>query len=136
MWTERITTMDRVEWMLYPRICALSEVLWSEPSARNWDDFYQRITTFYPVMKKLGINYYEDDAMNEKEFVPSNEKPALVRNAHIDTNIPGNPPYHAEYAFDGKSNTFFWGGTSVGPEHYFTKELLYSHCHISSFIIT
>lgn len=47
-------------------------------------------------------------------------KPALVRNAHIDTNIPGNPPYHAEYAFDGKSNTFFWGGTSVGPEHYFT----------------
>ena len=22
--------------------------------------------------------------------------------------------------FDGKSNTFFWGGTSVGPEHYFT----------------
>ena len=120
LWTERITTMDRVEWMLYPRICALSEVLWSEPSARNWDDFYQRITTFYPVMKKLGINYYEDDAMNEKEFVPSNEKPALVRNAHIDTNIPGNPPYHAEYAFDGKSNTFFWGGTSVGPEHYFT----------------
>ena len=71
-------------------------------------------------MKKLGINYYEDDAMNEKEFVPSNEKPALVRNAHIDTNIPGNPPYHAEYAFDGKSNTFFWGGTSVRPEHYFT----------------
>lgn len=60
-------------------------------------------------MKKLGINYYEDDAMNEKEFVPSNEKPALVRNAHIDTNIPGNPPYHAEYAFDGKSNTFFLG---------------------------
>ena len=112
--------MDRVEWMLYPRICALSEVLWSEPSARNWDDFYQRITTFYPVMKKLDINYNEDDAMNEKEFVPSNEKPALVRNAHIDTNIQGNPPYHAEYAFDGKSNTFFWGGTSVGPEHYFT----------------
>ena len=120
LWTERITTMDRVEWMLYPRICALSEVLWSEPSARNWDDFYQRITTFYPVMKKLDINYYEDDAMNEKEFVPSNEKPALVRNAHIATNIPGTPPYHAEYAFDGKSNTFFWGGTSVGPEHYFT----------------
>lgn len=123
LWTERITTMDRVEWMLYPRICALSEVLWSEPSARNWDDFYQRITAFYPVMKKLGINYYEDDAMNEKEFVPSEEKPALVRNAHIDTNIPSNPPYHAEYAFDGKSNTFFWGGTSVGPEHYFTVVL-------------
>lgn len=119
LWTERIATQNRVEWMLYPRVCALSEVLWSEPSSRDWDNFYQRITVFYPVMKKLGINYYEDDAMNEKEFVPSEEKPALVRNAHIETNIPGNPPYHAEYAFDGKSNTFYWGGTSVGKEHYF-----------------
>lgn len=120
LWTERITTMDRVEWMLYPRICALAEVLWSVPASRDWDDFYQRITAYYPVMKTLGINYYEDDAMNEKEFVPSQEKPALVRNARIDTNIPTNAPYHAEYAFDGKSNTFFWGGTSVGPEHYFS----------------
>lgn len=120
LWTERITTMDRVEWMLYPRICALAEVLWSVPASRDWDDFYQRITAYYPVMKTLGINYYEDDAMNEKEFVPSQEKPALVRNARIDTNIPANAPYHAEYAFDGKSNTFFWGGTSVGPEHYFS----------------
>lgn len=119
LWTERIATQDRVEWMLYPRICALAEVLWSEPSSRNWDDFYRRITTYYPIMKKLGINYYEDDAMNEKEFVPSEEKPALVRNANIETNIPGNSPYHAEYAFDGKTNTFFWGGTSVGKEHYF-----------------
>lgn len=123
LWTERIATHDRVEWMLYPRICALSEVLWSEPSSRNWDDFYQRITAYYPVMKKLGINYYEDDAMNEKEFVPSEEKPALVRNAHIDTNIPGNSPYHAEYAFDGKTNTFYWGGVSVGKEHYFNVVL-------------
>ncbi|MDE6179609.1 MAG: family 20 glycosylhydrolase, partial [Phocaeicola sp.] len=119
LWTERIATQDRVEWMLYPRICALAEVLWSEPSSRNWDDFYQRITAYYPVMTKLGINYYEDDAMNEKEFVPTEEKPALVRNAHIETNIPTNAPYHAEYAFDGKTNTFYWGGTSVGKEHYF-----------------
>lgn len=46
LWTERITTMDRVEWMLYPRICALSEVLWSEPSARNWDDFINVLLRF------------------------------------------------------------------------------------------
>ena len=29
LWTERISTQDRVEWMLYPRICALAEVFWS-----------------------------------------------------------------------------------------------------------
>ena len=123
LWTERITTQDRVEWMLYPRMCALAEVLWTPVADRNWDNFYARITDYYPIMKSLGINYYEDDAMNEKEFVPSQEKPALVRNAHIDTNIPWNPPYHAEYAFDGKSNTFFWGGSTIGKDHYFTVNL-------------
>lgn len=120
LWTERVTTQDRVEWMLFPRICALAEVLWSREDQRNWDDFYQRITHFYPVMKELDINYYEDDALNEKEFKPTEEKPAMVRNATIDTNIPENSPYHKEYAFDGKSNSFYWGGTTIDKGHYFT----------------
>lgn len=120
LWTERVATQDRVEWMLYPRLAALSEVFWCEPSSRNWDDFYRRITAFYPVMKQIGINFYEDDALNEKEFAPTQEKPMLIRPAGIDTNIPLNPPYHPEYAFDGKTNSFFWGGSTINPTHYFT----------------
>lgn len=120
MWTERVATQDRVEWMLYPRLAALSEVFWTNASKRNWDDFYRRITDFYPVMRKMGINFYEDDALNEKEFAPTQEKPMLIRPASIDTNIPLNSPYHPEYAFDGKTNTFFWGGSTINPSHYFT----------------
>lgn len=44
----------------------------------------------------------------------------LIRPASIDTNIPLNSPYHPEYAFDGKTNTFFWGGSTINPSHYFT----------------
>lgn len=120
LWTERVATQDRVEWMLYPRLAALSEVFWTNASKRNWDDFYRRITDFYPVMRKMGINFYEDDALNEKEFAPTQEKPMLIRPASIDTNIPLNSPYHPEYAFDGKTNTFFWGGSTITPSHYFT----------------
>lgn len=120
LWTERVATQDRVEWMLYPRLAALSEVFWTNASKRNWDDFYRRITDFYPVMRKMGINFYEDDALNEKEFAPTQEKPMLIRPASIDTNIPLNLPYHPEYAFDGKTNTFFWGGSTINPSHYFT----------------
>lgn len=120
LWTERVATQDRVEWMLYPRLAALSEVFWTNASKRNWDDFYRRITDFYPVMRKMGINFYEDDALNEKEFAPTQEKPILIRPASIDTNIPLNSPYHPEYAFDGKTNTFFWGGSTINPSHYFT----------------
>ena len=120
LWTERVATQDRVQWMLYPRLAALSEVFWTNASKRNWDDFYRRITDFYPVMRKMGINFYEDDALNEKEFAPTQEKPMLIRPASIDTNIPLNSPYHPEYAFDGKTNTFFWGGSTINPSHYFT----------------
>lgn len=120
LWTERVATQDRVEWMLYPRLAALSEVFWTNASKRNWDDFYRRITDFYPVMRKMGINFYEDDALNEKEFAPTQEKPMLIRPASIDTNIPLNSPYHPEYASDGKTNTFFWGGSTINPSHYFT----------------
>lgn len=120
LWTERVATQDRVEWMLYPRLAALSEVFWTNASKRNWDAFYRRITDFYPVMRKMGINFYEDDALNEKEFAPTQEKPMLIRPASIDTNIPLNSPYHPEYAFDGKTNTFFWGGSTINPSHYFT----------------
>ena len=123
LWTERVATQDRVEWMLFPRICALAEVLWTSEDNKNWEDFYQRITSFYPVMKTLGINYYEDDALNEKEFKASKEIPALVRNATIDTNIPTVDPYHKEYAFDGRTNSFFWGATSIDASHYFTINL-------------
>lgn len=120
LWTERVATQDRVEWMLYPRLTALAEVMWTDAAAKDWDSYYERINTYYPIMREMGINYYEDDALNEAEFAPTNEKPALVRHAHIDTNIPLNPPYHPEYAFDGRTNSFFWGGTSIGKNHYFS----------------
>ena len=68
----------------------------------------------------MGINFYEDDALNEKEFAPTQEKPMLIRPASIDTNIPLNSPYHPEYAFDGRNNSFFWGGNTIGKGHYFT----------------
>lgn len=120
LWTERIATFDRVDWMLYPRMCALAEVLWTPSAQHNWESFSRRLTAFYPAMKTLGINFYDDDALNEKEFEPQEEKPALVRNARIETNIPTNAPYHAEYAFDGKTNSFFWGCATVNPGHYFS----------------
>ena len=119
IWTERVATQERLELMLFPRICALSEVMWSDKELRNWDSFYSRITAFYPVLKRVGINFYEDDTLDEKEFKPTAEKPALVRHARIDTNIPSGNNYHAEYAFDGRSNTFFWGSLSIGKKHYF-----------------
>jgi len=45
VWTELIPDMARLESMVLPRMCALAEVLWSEPSQRDWVEFGNRLTT-------------------------------------------------------------------------------------------
>lgn len=45
VWTEYMAYPTKVEYMIFPRMSALSEVLWSPQAQRNWDDFKTRLTT-------------------------------------------------------------------------------------------
>ena len=57
VWTEYIATTDHVEYMLLPRLCALSEVAWSPQHRRGFDDFSDRLAAHYVRLDKMGINY-------------------------------------------------------------------------------
>jgi hexosaminidase len=43
VWTEHIPTMQHVEHAVFPRLDALSEVVWSPASARDWNGFLARL---------------------------------------------------------------------------------------------
>jgi hexosaminidase len=43
LWTEYITNPRKVEYMIFPRITALSEVAWSAKEKKNWSDFERRL---------------------------------------------------------------------------------------------
>ncbi|GDX50792.1 hypothetical protein LBMAG26_16510 [Bacteroidota bacterium] len=43
VWTEYILTPDHVEYMVMPRLPALSEVLWSNPEQKDYKDFTRRL---------------------------------------------------------------------------------------------
>ncbi len=43
VWTEFIMTAEQVQYMTFPRMAALAEVVWSPKEARNWADFTARI---------------------------------------------------------------------------------------------
>ena len=47
----------KVEYQLFPRITALSEVLWSPKGKRNWKDFERRLPTVFERLDKQKINY-------------------------------------------------------------------------------
>lgn len=57
LWTEYITTFSHLEYMLLPRMAALSEIQWSQPEKKNYDNFTQRLPHLIDVYKKLGHNY-------------------------------------------------------------------------------
>jgi hexosaminidase len=57
MWTEYVATPQHVEYMMYPRALALSEVLWSPTTARDWTGFTGRLPTVLQTLDALRVNY-------------------------------------------------------------------------------
>lgn len=57
LWTEFISNTNYLEYMTFPRACALSEVAWSPKEAKNFDDFQKRMVNEYARLEMYKINY-------------------------------------------------------------------------------
>ena len=57
LWSEYVPTEKQSQYMIYPRIAALSETLWSSKELRNWEDFSTRIPNIFKRYSQKGINY-------------------------------------------------------------------------------
>ena len=60
VWTEYMKTPAKVEYMIFPRMAALAEVLWSPKASRNYDDFLKRMRSEVKLYDAYGINYCKD----------------------------------------------------------------------------
>ncbi len=58
VWTEWIPDFKRVEYMIFPRLFAMAEVLWSTKEGRSWAEFEPRMNQWYSWLSENGINYY------------------------------------------------------------------------------
>jgi hexosaminidase len=57
LWTEQMPTFAHDQHAVFPRIAALSELGWSPSSARDWNDFLQRMPAELARYRALGIDY-------------------------------------------------------------------------------
>ncbi|MFR3549252.1 MAG: family 20 glycosylhydrolase [Coprobacter sp.] len=57
LWTEYISDFKQVEYMLLPRLDALSEVQWTWPENKNWVSFLDRLQHNIQVYDLKGYNY-------------------------------------------------------------------------------
>ncbi len=57
IWTEYISTFQKVEYMAFPRACALAEVLWSQQKDKNYENFLVRLKENLRHLNVLGVQY-------------------------------------------------------------------------------
>ncbi|MBV9242786.1 MAG: family 20 glycosylhydrolase, partial [Acidobacteria bacterium] len=57
VWTEYMKTPQQVEYMVFPRMLAMAEDLWSMPENKNYADFRRRLDAQFPRLDKQGIKY-------------------------------------------------------------------------------
>ncbi len=57
VWTEYMATTEDVEYMILPRMSALSEVVWSPEKGKDWNNFSERLLSLREMYDALGLNY-------------------------------------------------------------------------------
>ena len=56
-WTEYMEDEKKVEYMVFPRISALSEIVWTPKENKSWDEFKSRMAKQFKRYDQRGINY-------------------------------------------------------------------------------
>jgi hexosaminidase len=70
LWTETITNMEEMEFMVFPRLPGYAEIGWTPLLSRNWDDYKVRLGRQADRFKAMGINYYHSAVVPWEESKP------------------------------------------------------------------
>ncbi|HEY4877435.1 MAG TPA: family 20 glycosylhydrolase, partial [Puia sp.] len=57
VWTEYMSNPGKVEYMIFPRLTVLSEVLWTPKENKNWDDFQKRLPGIFKRYQFWNVSY-------------------------------------------------------------------------------
>ncbi|MBQ2173419.1 MAG: beta-N-acetylhexosaminidase [Bacteroidales bacterium] len=60
LWTEYIATPEHLEYMLLPRMCALSEIQWCRADLKDYERFNASLDHTFEILDAMGVNYSLD----------------------------------------------------------------------------
>lgn len=95
LWTEYITSMEGVEYMLLPRMAALSEIQWTQPEQKNYADFLRRMEHQFNVYDVMGLRYATHLFDIQAKFTPDPASESLK----VELTTLGDGKIH--YTLDG-----------------------------------
>lgn len=114
MWTER-APQNTIDSKVFPRILAMSEVLWNYPTERNYDAFYDRVQNHYSRLDQLGVAYgletipvHFDSEYNNGEFSISLKPGTKDLDIHYHINESEVFQYDSTFTVSGTSHLKAW----------------------------
>ena len=119
LWTEYIPNYRHLQYMAYPRACALAEVTWTDKALKNWPDFRQRMETHVQRLAAQGANFRRMDKLMVSLALGM---PATASSVEL-------PQFQPSYAVDGDVSTYWsskgledaWLAVDLGTQKKFTR---------------
>jgi hexosaminidase len=105
LWTEYIPTVEQLDYMTFPRLCALSEVVWSRKDQRDLLAFTKRLSTHIDRLQAMGINsanhmYDMKSAIQPKEGKVEVDLFTHAPNSTIRYSLDGSEPVQSSPLFE------------------------------------
>ncbi|HEY8689449.1 MAG TPA: family 20 glycosylhydrolase [Chitinophagaceae bacterium] len=110
VWTEYMSNPKKVEYMVFPRMSALSEVLWSPKEKRDWKDFARRLPALIKRYDQWNAGYstayynLQPSILSTPDYngilwkLETKNKNAVIQfNKELDISDPPNPPAFQTY---------------------------------------
>lgn len=59
LWTERVITGERIDYMIFPRLIAIAERGWTYQENLDYTDFIERLENEYKYLDSINVYYYD-----------------------------------------------------------------------------
>ena len=95
LWTEYVATPEHAEYMMFPRLLAFAEAVWSPPAVRSYDDFRRRLPYQLGRLDKQDVRYRIPEPDGLQDFYTTSQDQAVVA---LKPPLPGAQMF---YTLDG-----------------------------------
>ncbi len=67
LWSETISDLSELEYLAFPRVIGHSELSWSIPENRDWENYKVRLGNQAPFLDRMNVQFYRSHRIDWKE---------------------------------------------------------------------
>lgn len=80
LWTERVSTARRLDYMLFPRLAAMAKAAWQPDSRKSTSLFLKQLPVFLKYLDSLGVYYFDPFAPERHPEPTAPDKEDVLKN--------------------------------------------------------